>query len=313
MISRNLFDEVLCKPAREGFGKLDILSGYSHPSMPIRHVDALRELKCEVEITLTIGMIPESGLSVVHHRGFQSVSQQTALGLKVRYLREFPSSHAKLYLWTHADGRYLAFIGSANYSQNGFLSQRRQELLAEIDPADPIAYLRQIDHVSIDCDSLEADALVATRMPRPSPTHPDDDGDSVRLPLFIEDENRIHERAGLNWGQRAGREPNQAYIPVPAEVQRLDFFPARGVHFEVETDDGEILYCVRAQDEGKAIETSLDNSVLGRYFRRRLGLQPGQFVTLQDLDNYGARYVTFVKLDPETYRLVFAPDSRRMN
>lgn len=32
---------------------------------------------------------------------------------------------------------------------------------------------------------------------------------------------------GLNWGQRTGREPNQAYIQLPIEVYRSDFFPKK--------------------------------------------------------------------------------------
>lgn len=34
---------------------------------------------------------------------------------------------------------------------------------------------------------------------------------------------------GLNWGQREGREPNQAYLQLAPEVYRSDFFPVKNI------------------------------------------------------------------------------------
>lgn len=45
----------------------------------------------------------------------------------------------------------------------------------------------------------------------------------------------------------------------------------RGVHFHVMTGDGETSIATVAQDGDKAIHTPAENSILGRYFRRRLG------------------------------------------
>lgn len=43
---------------------------------------------------------------------------------------------------------------------------------------------------------------------------------------FINKFDEISERSALNWGQRPeeGREPNQAYIPLKAEIYKTDFF-----------------------------------------------------------------------------------------
>jgi hypothetical protein len=116
---------------------------------------------------------------------------------------------------------------------------------------------------------------------------------------------RVPDKSGLNWGQRAGREPNQAYIPIPSTVYNTDFFPERGTPFTVYTDDNQILYCVTAQDNGKALETYQNNSDLGLYFRNRLGVNSGAKVFLSDLDNYGRRDVTICKIDDENYFLDF--------
>lgn len=60
---------------------------------------------------------------------------------------------------------------------------------------------------------------------------------------------------GLNWGQRLGREPNQAYIPIPIAIHKEfpNFFPNRKNEFSVITDNGESFVCVIAQENSKAI------------------------------------------------------------
>src|SRR5690606_11716890 len=110
---------------------------------------------------------------------------------------------------------------------------------------------------------------------------------------------KMHTRGGLNWGQREGRERNQAYIPITAEVSRSGFFPPVGKHFTVLTDANKVLICTRAQQNGKAIQTPNNNSHLGEYFRNRLGLSSGAFVEKADLLRYGRTSVTFYKLDEE--------------
>ena len=48
---------------------------------------------------------------------------------------------------------------------------------------------------------------------------------------------RVPYSSGLNWGQRPGREPNQAYISVPVYIQKSNFLPLPGVEFSILTDD----------------------------------------------------------------------------
>ncbi len=112
--------------------------------------------------------------------------------------------------------------------------------------------------------------------------------------------------SGLNWGQREGREPNQAYLSLRSSVYQTDFFPARTIHFTVYTDDNKVLICTRAQDNGKAIHTPHNNSLIGEYFRNRLGLTSGEYVTKDDLFAYGRTDVDFYKIDDETYFMDFS-------
>ena len=92
------------------------------------------------------------------------------------------------------------------------------------------------------------------------------------------------------------------------EIYRSDFFPKRSIHFTVLTDDNKILICTRAQKDelGHAIETPHNNSLLGEYFRNRLGLPNGAFVTRDDFDKYGRTDIDFYKIDNETYYMDFS-------
>lgn len=135
--------------------------------------------------------------------------------------------------------------------------------------------------------------------------------DFVTLPLTakIKGVEVVPQRSGLNWGQRPGRDENQAYLAVPAYIQRSGFFPNRGEEFLVECDDGEILKCVRSQDNGKAIETSANNAILGIYFRRRLGIRPGHLVTIEHLFRYGRLSVDIYYKNDYRYLLDFSTKS----
>jgi len=132
----------------------------------------------------------------------------------------------------------------------------------------------------------------------------------VTLPFAsnIKGELQVPKSSGLNWGQRPGREQNQAYLSVPAYIQRSSFFPIPGVIFEIECDDGERFQCLRAQANGKAIHTPSNNSLLGLYFRNRLGVMPGYMVKIEHLTSYGRSSVDIYKLSNVQFYLDFSLD-----
>jgi len=129
----------------------------------------------------------------------------------------------------------------------------------------------------------------------------------VRISLIVTSggRERVPDRSGLNWGQRAGRNPNQAYLPIPAADQRSGFFPEIGEAFSVECDDGFKLTLVRAQQNGKALETPDNNALLGEYFRRRLNVRLGNPVALRHLHEYGRTSVDIFRSQTEGYLLDF--------
>ena len=112
--------------------------------------------------------------------------------------------------------------------------------------------------------------------------------------------------SGLNWGQRPGRNPNEAYISLPSRIAKSGFFPLEKRHFAAITDDRHQLILRIEQQNDKAITTPARNSDLGEYFRNRLGLANGAYVDRAALDAYGRTDVVFVKLDEETYYMDFS-------
>ena len=235
-----------------------------------------------------------------------------------------PAVHSKSYVWIRDGQPIRAFVGSANYTQASFLGLRR-EALSEDDPVEVEDYYNRLLDESVYCNHNDAENLVAVvndrafnRQRRLIDHYADGDTILERRPELMGLEsvtisllNRSGElpgRSGLNWGQRPElhREPNQAYIRVPANIARSDFFPPRAQHFTVLTDDGFVLICSIAQQNRKAIHTPHNNSHIGEYFRRRLSVPMGHPVHLDNLVRYGRTDMSFYKIDDETYYLDFS-------
>jgi len=129
---------------------------------------------------------------------------------------------------------------------------------------------------------------------------------TIRLSVRSRQGERMPRASGLNWGQRPGREQNQAYLPVSSEIQTSNFFPATGVEFKLATDDGESWICARRQANGKAIHTIEDNSILGKYFRRRLGVDLDDAVVMAHLERYGRSSIEIYKINEHSFFMDFS-------
>ena len=324
MIHKNLYEETLIKPAREGANTLRIISGYATAAMAFHHLQDLKSYRSDFKVSLFVGMCPIDGLSVSNHRGFQSiVESEYSKNFSCSYIFKNQPVHSKIYIWYKGVNFYKAFIGSANYTQNAFFANQR-ELLAEIKDSDIDGYYKLIEKDSIFCSHNDAENLIKIYndknyykyhlhedpiAPKDSKLIPDTSNiEHVTISLLSIKTGDVQKIGGLNWGQREGRNPNQAYIQLPQSVYQSNFFPLRPQHFTVITDDSKTFICVRAQksNEGQAIETPHNNSLLGEYFRNRLGLPNGAPIKRADLERYGRTDVTFYKFDNENYYMDFS-------
>lgn len=314
MHTRNLYERVLVPPSAK-CNELVAVSGYVSGHMAKSHMFPPDSAEYDglpdgIRFRLVYGMYPAAGIDPGDYKFLIQTAQARRDFLPLINQR-LPPVHAKVYVWLAEDRPVLAFAGSANYSINAFFG-KTVETVAEVDPglalqfcevilgdAKPLAEVKSPDFRSRVLGRVEAkdeSAILEARL---------SGFEAVELPLYVVAQNRIHEKSGLNWGQRPGREPNQAYIPIPASVTKTGFFPPRQTYFTLLTDDGEVFECVIAQDNDKAIETPANNSVLGRYFRRRLNVPAGGFVSLADLDRYGRRTVRIHRIAEDKYFLDF--------
>ena len=315
--TENFIDHVLFQPIREGADKLKIISGYATPAMVSRHINEIADKALTpIEIVLVVGMCRFDGLTISAHEGFKNIvarnntPQQS--NFMCQYVVENAPVHSKLYFWEKEGRPFRAFIGSANYSQTAF-SRFRRELIHECDPTEAKRYFDAIERDTIYCNHAEVEEYITLTRAQPIINREDRqiatiqgaNMSSAAISLLNRD-GEVSARSGLNWGQRDGREPNQAYLSLPASIARTGFFPLNKQHFSVLTDDGVNLILRVEQQNDKAITTPLNNSSLGEYFRNRLGLPNGAFVTKQHLQNYGRTDVMFYKLDDEQFFMDFS-------
>jgi hypothetical protein len=323
LITDNLFERVLLEPARRGANELFVLSGYSSAAMVTKHFEiASKELAIDLAIDLHIGMTGRDGLSRNTLLGLQSIPRQIngrSFSCSLSVMGK--SNHSKIYVWCDDKGPKEAFLGSSNYTQLGFgissSASTHQEVCVAIDPHAGFEYILASSRGGISYKSPDIadhiDLYDEPTFPRFEIDEPDlakNANDFVDLPLVMtrtDVRGEVHKKSGLNWGQREGRNPDQAYIPIPSTVAKAKFFPDKSVHFQVITDDGEAFVCTVAQDNEKALETPSDNSILGKYFRKKLNLPSGTFIEKKHLEEFGSNTVRIYRDGDDCYLLSFQP------
>lgn len=311
----DLENKVLFDPIREGANELRIVSAYASPSMLTYHSQKIKDLNLSpIKIKLCVGMCPFDGLNIITHKGFQKVVQQNnndpgSSEFECSYVYKAPPVHSKIYLWLKNGKAFKAFCGSANYTQKAF-SQGCGEFMTECDQKEAFAYYEEISKRTIFCTDNEVENYI--RIYKISPTQSYESSiitsekeNYVKLSLLTS-KGDVAKSSGINWGQRAHRNPDQAYIPLPSKIAKSGFFPLNKRHFTVITDDGQ-CFIMRVEQAGdKAITTPGDNAEIGNYLRSRLSLDNGELVTLEHLKKYGRTDITFTKLDDEHFELDFS-------
>ena len=320
VISSNLFHKVLIEPALEGCAELHIATGFVSPAMISRHIEALHEAGVgSVEIDVTAGMSGSEGIPEFVLSGLQALPRNLK-NVRLNSSLALPGSsfNSKIYVWSDNSGPSQAWIGSANYTQVGFgLAENRKthsEVLVEVDADSAWAEILRLCENTIAPNHPDVrqrlEVTQATSLSEKSLiVAPETTEDSVIIPLVQTQKNagEVHPKSALNWGQRPGRIPSQAYLPIPSRVRAKKFFPPIGEHFQVVTPEGKSFICTVAQAGGKAIHTPFDNSLLGIYFRERLGLAHDAYVSTDDLRRFGSNGVEFSKVNHGLYTMDFKP------
>lgn len=314
MITNDLVKTILIDPIEKGADELYAVAGYATPNMVSYFMSSIPK-KYKVKMHLIVGMTVHSGVSISVHEGFKDLMKNTTGNLTLfecSYVCQNSPVGANLYIWCREGKPVKAFGGSAGFTQSAFYLGHK-EIMFETDCSSAMNYYMNCISDSIYANHSEIEEYIpiyATHHILDSENNVTDElkaSSLLRENLsFLTKSGETGKRSGINWGQRSGREPNQAYIAVPAEIVRKKFFPPQDTVFTVLTDDRKCLIMRVEQQGDKAVTTPLNNSLLGEYIRNRLGLANGQYVWRRDFDNYGRTDVTFYKLDENQYFMDFS-------
>ena len=309
MITENLYKKILINPANTGSNELFIVSGYSSATFLSRHLKELNDRKAKLNINLLICMHQRRN----DHSAYLNIKNLFTEHFDGYYYLGRPGVHSKTYSWIKDGAPSIGFSGSANYSQYGFFNTMQQNQMVEDDPSALRDYFQELkkDSIKIE-DYLPSEEEVVNIENVEGSLAPGqiewiEYDQSVRISLLTKN-GELPMRSGLNWGQRPeyNRDPNQAYLSIRSDARKEGFLPEKTFTFTLITDDNETIDCTVAQEGRKAIHSTNDNSLLGKYFRNRLGVKLGALVTKDALMRYGRTDFLLKKLDDETFFLDFS-------
>ncbi|MBT5426879.1 MAG: NgoFVII family restriction endonuclease [Bacteroidetes bacterium] len=307
IISNSLSEEILTSPIRRREAdSLHILSGFASSNAASRHLRSLSEISDNFNLQLTIGMARNGAITQNSHLAFRRLTQEFyCTKFSCNYMPVTSPIHSKIYVWLREQTPVRAWICSANYTQAALYTFRQQEVASSCNPNQALEIVQQAYNSGVSCTSDSAQACVADRVPSIA-GNVIQRGDLVLETVswsLLSDTREDGLRYGINWGHRGTRNRNEAYIPIPSQVYNTSFFPDRPINFTVRTDDGFVFTCVREQDNGKAITTPINNSDIGLWLRRRIGLNSGDLITSDNLQSANVAIVSFSKISEDEYLL----------
>ena len=326
----NLWHQVLETPP-DGANELKILSGYVGPSP----IEALHNgLNANLQCTVIFGLFKENRKAVLHDELVKLNCENVSI------LYPNLPAHSKCYLWLRDGIPVRGLIGSANFSSNG-LSIPYRESLMEVKENDLRAlntYIELIRRTCKSCTDISRDELIERRshFAVGVDTEVYEEG-IAKLDLFDPRSNSLRERSTINWGMAPTSHVNQddAYIPIRKEVIKnhpelftprpvFDGVNVRGTLDEVVEliwDDGEFMQVKfegtqEIEDESgnrirypKQISSFPNKSIMGRYLRRRIGVETGVVVSTEDLIRYGTHIIKLSKVGEGIYSADFSPEN----
>lgn len=160
---------------------------------------------------------------------------------------------------------------------------------------------------SLFAGSITAPGTACAFSEPPVPDYP-----RIILPLFSNRSGKnVPEKSGLNHWNAQGRprDPDEAYIPVPAWIHKKfpDFFPGRDQDFSLHLPNETVMSAKICQQGGKALMSN-PNSSLGRWLLRDILLLPEYTLATYDLlQKINIDSVEIIKKADLEYSIDFLP------
>lgn len=311
--SEGFVETILFRPVMDGANRLCISTPHATPSMVSWLLTAYEERKMGiVSVELVVESAADGGIDSISHEGFKELqkkypSEDTGK-FTCCYLHQLPKADKTVLIWLDGESPIQAFSCSYEFTQGSMLRNRSGFYSVSHAANAYRAFIKKLDR-TIYCNHSEVEEYILispkdiSRLTETACTL-----EKCDLPLITKRTGEPGKKSGLNWGQRNKRNRNEAYIPIPRKIAKSGFFPLDKQHFLVITDDHHTLQLRVEQQGDKAITTPASNAQLGEYFRNRLCLANGAFVTTADLKRYGRTDVRFYKIDEEQYFMDFTPN-----
>ena len=311
MIINNIYKDVLIDPVKNDCNELYIVSGYSSATFLRHHFNEIIKINPETKINLIIGMKSQKH----DHAGFINLINKHQGLIDGHYYNGGGTVHSKVYSWVKDNSPLFGFSGSANYSRQAFLENQENQMV-EDDPSQIKDYFIELaessinmkEYVPTDKDFVDLiDVMNVSGSIGAGTVHWIKENETVQI-SHLTKKGGIAEGSGLNWGHRKDgtkRNKDQAELRIRSNANKEGFLPEKKLTFTLLTDDGKSFDCKVSQTGRKAITSTNSNAELGLYFRNRLGLESGAFITKDDLLRYGRTDFILKKLDPETFYLDF--------
>ncbi|MFA6081215.1 MAG: NgoFVII family restriction endonuclease [Patescibacteria group bacterium] len=135
--------------------------------------------------------------------------------------------------------------------------------------------------------------------------------DTIFLPLYSYKDGKpyVYPKSGLNIWHAGGRprDLGEVYIPIPAWIhkEKSDFFPSRDTKFILIKPDGKEMTAKVCQDGSKALMSDPNNQLGQWLLRTVLGLNEGELLTYDKLEELGIDSVEITKISKDKYKINF--------
>ena len=307
-----------------------IVSGY----VGYQTIKMLCEQCCDVRITVVYGMYGSERISQPLHLALMEVQRQYS---NITILYSTIPVHSKIYTWNCDAKIEKALVGSANFSISGMMNDYK-EVLSDVEQDTYSTLKEYCDYVlskAISCNDAEVKFQKVFKASGHSKLVQPLLAKNVCRATLLDRNGMVSKKSGLNWGLSNGHvSEGDAYIRITSNYIKLfpSLFPPKKYvgmdnplsngkknreNDEVELiwDDGEKMIGLLEGQQTKTINglvypkqlsTSPSKSILGKYLRKRLGVDLNHTITKRDLLRYGRTSIDISLVGEGIYYLDFS-------
>lgn len=307
-----------------------IVSGY----VGYQTIKKLGDFCPNTHITVIYGMYGSERISLPLHEALKEIQAQ------YKNIEIFYSTipvHSKLYTWNCNQRIEKALIGSANFSINGLMNDYK-EVLADVDNQtynELQNYCNLILSKAINCNDSSVSFKSVCKSKKSRIKNFTSLSNGVCRATLLDSKGLVPKKSGVNWGLSSGHvSEGDAYIRITVNDIKAfpGLFPPKK-YFGIENplssgrknrendeveliwDDGEKMIGLLEGQQSKTINglmypkqlsTSPQKSILGKYLRKRLGVDLNHTITKADLKRYGRDYIDISLIGEGIYYMDFS-------